>query len=42
MEANCLAVILATVSLLVLKMQNGRADKGEVIIEGLAGFRYTT
>ena len=42
MAANCLAVVLAIVSCLVLKMQNRRADKGEIIIEGLAGFRYTT
>lgn len=42
MAANCLAVVLAIVSLLVLKMQNRRADKGEIIIEGLAEFRYTT
>jgi hypothetical protein len=41
MAANCLAVVLAVMSFLVLKGQNRRADKGEIIIEGLAGFRYT-
>jgi hypothetical protein len=41
MVANAVAVLLAIVSIVVLKMQNKRADEGTIIIEGLEGFRYT-
>jgi len=41
MAANAVAVLLAIVSILVLRMQNRRADQGIVVIEGLEGFRYT-
>ena len=41
MAANILAVVLAVVSMLVLGLQNKRVDKGQIIIEGLEGFRYT-
>jgi len=41
MVANAVAVLLAVVSILVLRIQNKRADEGVVVIEGLEGFRYT-
>jgi len=41
MVANAVAVLLAMFSILVLRMQNKRADEGIIIIEGLEGFRYT-
>jgi hypothetical protein len=41
MAANFVAIVLAVVSMIVLKIQNKRADEGKVIIEGLEGFRYT-
>jgi len=41
MVANAVAVLLAVVSILVLRLQNKRADEGIIVIEGLEGFRYT-
>jgi hypothetical protein len=41
MAANAVAVLLAMISILVLRMQNKRADERTIIIEGLEGFRYT-
>ena len=41
MVANAVAVLLAIVSMLVLSVQNKRADEGVIVIEGLEGFRYT-
>ena len=41
MVANAVAVLLAIVSMLVLRVQNKRADEGVIVIEGLEGFRYT-
>ena len=41
MVANAVAVLLAIVSMLVLRIQNRRADEGAIVIEGLEGFRYT-
>ena len=41
MVANAVAVLLAIVSMLVLRIQNRRADEGVIVIEGLEGFRYT-
>jgi hypothetical protein len=41
MAANAVAVLLAIVSMLVLRIQNKRADEGVIVIEGLEGFRYT-
>lgn len=41
MAANSVAVLLAIVSILVLRRQNKRADEGIIVIEGLEGFRYT-
>jgi len=41
MVANAVAVLLAVVSILVLRLQNKRADEGIIVIEGLGGFRYT-
>jgi hypothetical protein len=41
MVANAVAVLLAIISILVLRIQNKRANEGVIIIEGLEGFRYT-
>lgn len=41
MAANFVTVVLAILSMMVLRLQNKRADEGKVIIEGLEGFRYT-
>jgi hypothetical protein len=41
MVANAVAVLLAVVSMLVLRVQNKRADEGTIVIESLEGFRYT-
>ncbi|KAM0706407.1 hypothetical protein Q7P35_005733 [Cladosporium inversicolor] len=41
MVANAIAVLLAISSMLVLRIQNKRADEGVIVIEGLEGFRYT-
>ncbi|SMQ50473.1 unnamed protein product [Zymoseptoria tritici ST99CH_3D7] len=41
MAANGLAVGLAAITTVVLRWQNRRADRGEVILAGLEGFRYT-
>ena len=41
MVANAIAVSLAIGSMLVLRIQNKRADERVIVIEGLEGFRYT-
>lgn len=41
MVANAVAVLLAVISMLVLRIQNKRADEGIIVIESLEGFRYT-
>jgi hypothetical protein len=41
MAANAVAVLLAIVLMLVLRIQNKRVDEGVIVIEGLEGFRYT-
>jgi hypothetical protein len=41
MVANAVAVLLAIISMLVLRTQNKRADERVIVIEGLEGFRYT-
>lgn len=41
MVANAVAVLLAIISMLVLRIQNKRADEGMIVVEGLEGFRYT-
>ena len=41
MVANAVAVLLAVVSMLVLRIQNKRADEGIILIEDLEGFGYT-
>jgi hypothetical protein len=41
MAANGLAVGLATVTTVVLRRQNSRAERGEIVLAGLEGFRYT-
>lgn len=41
MAANFVAVVLAIISMMILKLQNRRADGGSIVVEGLEGFRYT-
>ena len=41
MAINIAAVITAVVSMVLLRWENQRADKGEALCEGREGFRYT-
>lgn len=41
MAINVAAVLTAVVTMVLLRWQNQRADKGEVLCEDREGFRYT-
>lgn len=41
MAINIAAVIIAALTMIVLRLQNKRADEGKFVCEGREGFRYT-